>query len=240
MATKVFTDPSFSVGTASGSSTIGYRDLSSFGLAADDTISSLDTSTGSLGSLNLDQAFDDLTAKALEVEADYIQGRIPEDVLEQIKSASGEKALAAGLGDGSGARNLVARDLGLTSLQLQQTGIQLATNTLAQVEQKRQFSAGLQKEIEKFNATYKLSEQQFLTTVRQQDLTEAELRFNVDNQNANRALAVNELITNTALAGQELRVRYAQLQAAGAKVNTSGLKSDIKNIIADLSAILES
>lgn len=240
MASKIFVDPSFKVGTSSGSSKIGYRSLSDFGLASDNVLSDLTSSSGSTGDFNLDQAFNELTAKALEVESDYIQGRIPQDVVDQIKSASGEKALAAGLGEGQAARNLLARDLGLNSLQLQQTGIQLATNTLAQIEQKREFNAGLQSEIEKFNANYKLSEQQFLTTIRQQDLSEAELKFNVENQNANRALSVNELITNTALAGQEIRLRYAQLQAAGAKVKTSGLTEDIKNIIADLSAILES
>lgn len=51
-----------------------------------------------------------------------LHGDIPDDVLGQIQRGDTAKALSGGFGNSQAGRNLTARDLGLTSLQLQQQG----------------------------------------------------------------------------------------------------------------------
>lgn len=66
----------------------------------------------------------------------YLQGIIPQDVQDQIQRATAQQAMTGGYGATSGmGRNLTTRDLGLTSLQLQQTGIGMAqtAGSMAQV-----------------------------------------------------------------------------------------------------------
>lgn len=51
-----------------------------------------------------------------------LHGDIPDDVLGQIQRGDTAKALQGGFGNSGAGRNLTARDLGLTSLNLQQQG----------------------------------------------------------------------------------------------------------------------
>jgi hypothetical protein len=51
-----------------------------------------------------------------------LSGQIPSDVQSQIQRTTAESAIAGGFAGSGAARSLTARDLGLTSLQLQQTG----------------------------------------------------------------------------------------------------------------------
>lgn len=68
-----------------------------------------------------------LIAKAGQVASDQLSGILSPDVQKQIERISSENALKAGLGMASpAARNLVARDLGLTSLDLQKAGMESA------------------------------------------------------------------------------------------------------------------
>lgn len=60
-----------------------------------------------------------------------LKGVLPQDVIDQITRAGAGKALSRGYGGSGMARNLVARDLGLNSLQLTQTAMDSATKWLA-------------------------------------------------------------------------------------------------------------
>ena len=53
----------------------------------------------------------------------YLNGVIPQDVQDQIQRATAQQSIQGGYGGTEMARNLTARDLGLTSMQLQQTGM---------------------------------------------------------------------------------------------------------------------
>jgi len=56
----------------------------------------------------------------------YLSGIIPQDVQDQIQRATAQQAISGGYGATSGmGRNLTARDLGLTSLSLQQKGTEM-------------------------------------------------------------------------------------------------------------------
>jgi hypothetical protein len=53
----------------------------------------------------------------------YLSGQIPQDVQDQIQRATAQQAMSGGYAGTQMARNLTSRDLGLTSLDLQQKGI---------------------------------------------------------------------------------------------------------------------
>lgn len=56
-----------------------------------------------------------------------LQGQLPKDVQDQIQSSDAARALGGGYGGSRSAGNLTARDLGLTSLNLTQQGLDSAS-----------------------------------------------------------------------------------------------------------------
>lgn len=60
------------------------------------------------------------------VISQQLAGEIPQDVQDQVERISAEKSIQSGLGQGQAARNLTARDLGLTSLDIQERGLKNA------------------------------------------------------------------------------------------------------------------
>lgn len=67
--------------------------------------------------------------KTNEITSNYLVGKIPQDVVDQIFRNSAAKGFTTGLYGGGLGRNIVARDLGLTSLQLQSSGAALLDQT---------------------------------------------------------------------------------------------------------------
>lgn len=64
--------------------------------------------------------------KGTQQIASMIRGEIPDDVSQQVQQFANERAFSGGFGGSGLARNLTARDLGLTSLNLTQSGISSA------------------------------------------------------------------------------------------------------------------
>lgn len=62
---------------------------------------------------------------------DFLSGNIPKDVMANIERSAAYKSLSGGYGGSGMARNLVARDLGLTSLDLMQKGIDAGSRWIA-------------------------------------------------------------------------------------------------------------
>lgn len=62
---------------------------------------------------------------------EFLSGEIPKDVMGNIERSSAHRALSGGYGGSGMARNLVARDLGLTSLQLIEKGIDAGSRWIA-------------------------------------------------------------------------------------------------------------
>jgi hypothetical protein len=68
-------------------------------------------------------------AQANALASNYLSGKIPQDVVDSVVRSAAAKGLATGLYGGGIGRNMVAKDLGLTSLQLQTTGANLLQQT---------------------------------------------------------------------------------------------------------------
>jgi len=77
--------------------------------------------------------YDQIVKQAGENIGAALKGELPADVAQQIQRSTAGRALAGGFGGASGfGRALTARDLGLTSLQLQNQGLAQAQNFIQQ------------------------------------------------------------------------------------------------------------
>jgi hypothetical protein len=78
--------------------------------------------------------YDDIVGKGSGLIQSFLGGEIPKDVVAQIQRNAAERSGAGGYGGTGMARNLEARDLGLTSLQLTQQGLDSASRWLAGIK----------------------------------------------------------------------------------------------------------
>lgn len=102
---------------------------------------------------------EDLMARAGQVTEDMLAGNISPDVQAQVQRISAENAIRGGLGMSSQAsRNLTARDLGQTSMDIQMRGIESA------------------RALGEFDANLMGQRMDFLTKMRGLDLDAAELK----------------------------------------------------------------
>lgn len=77
--------------------------------------------------------YDQLVQQASKNIGASLRGELPADVQQQIQRSTAGRALAGGFGGGTGfGRALTARDLGLTSLRLQNQGLAQAQNFIQQ------------------------------------------------------------------------------------------------------------
>jgi hypothetical protein len=177
--------------------------------------------TGS-GLVDLNKMFDELTGKMGKVAMEQMSGVIPEDVQKQLRIMRAESSLGYGLGAGSQAsRNIEARDLGLTSLDIQQKGVANAQAVAQLAESKREY-----------NKTYELNMTQFMQDVRGKDLAATELMESSRQFDVKMKLAAQELAANVLSGYHSLMSAYATPDKAGSYV--SSLTSDMNSILAKI------
>lgn len=78
--------------------------------------------------------YDQLVSGVSSSIGSFLKGEIPQDVSEQIQRSDAAKALGGGFGGSGMHGNLVARDLGLTSLNLVDKGISSAESWLTMMD----------------------------------------------------------------------------------------------------------
>ena len=79
--------------------------------------------------------FDNLVGSTSEQIQNQLDGKLPKDVIDLINRQSAAANVASGTSGSGFGRNLTSRDLGLTSLQLVQQGIQNSNQWLANARQ---------------------------------------------------------------------------------------------------------
>jgi hypothetical protein len=79
--------------------------------------------------------FDSITGKVSGNIQSLLKGEIPLDVSQAVQRSDAGRSLAGGYGGTDMARNLVARDLGLTSLDITQKGLSSAESWIREMEQ---------------------------------------------------------------------------------------------------------
>lgn len=88
--------------------------------------------------------FSDLQAKRSQVASDRLSGKISPDVSNAIWSSSAAKALGLGIGGSGAGRNVTARDLGRTSLDLQDSGAKMTSDIIGSTPRPGLFDIGSQ------------------------------------------------------------------------------------------------
>lgn len=157
----------------------------------------------------------DILGQARVRVSDLLKGVLPEDVNRSVRTATAQRAVAGGFSGSPMARNLTARDLGLTSLDLVTKGIEGATQ-IGSLDIQRQVSEG------------------------DQQIRAAALREEVRKSNDAFALAMRESDQSTiqlALAGLELRSNIRQFEL---QMENQLLIADSQNAIPNLQENLDS
>ncbi len=162
---------------------------------------------------------EDLLRQAEGVASEQLAGSIPEDVQSEVMRISAENSLQSGLGTGQAARNMTARDLGLTSLQIQQAGQQAASDLAkTRIEQKK-------------------ANDQFFTTLQglvneRSKVTLAGLELASQNQIQAQTLANNLIINNSIKKIKGVQKNVNQLIGGGKKKGfLFGTNKQIRNFL---------
>jgi len=142
----------------------------------------------------LEQQGNDFLKNALGVTSDWLQGKLSDDLTKAVRQATSEASVSLGLGTGSAARNLTIRDLGLTSLDLQEKGVKYGTSIADQIEKTREF-----------NRAYELDVQKVLNSARALDLDS----YRVQNELALKAdeLALRQTLGFAEISSSDLAAR---------------------------------
>lgn len=117
---------------------------------------------------------DPLLTQATSLAESYMLGEIPDDVAKQVRQQAAFQANQGGVA-GQLAGNLEARDLGRTSLQLQEKGISTALAIGDQNLRREMFNEDLELKVNAFNESVREWEDRFATMVREGDLAENQL-----------------------------------------------------------------
>lgn len=171
----------------------------------------------------------DQTIKQLdEVNQAYLKGEVPGDVTASVRQGTAESALTAGL-FGTGAVQLQTQQLGLTSLDMINKGIEQG----AAIAGLKQGAADLYRARREFDYTYSLNTQQFLEDMRRTDVTvqQTELQRTMFNAEQNLKLIgyIADLVTNRG----QLQFNYAVNDMSSDSVAT-----DFNQLIGQLDALL--
>lgn len=141
---------------------------------------------------------------ALGISEQWASGILPDDVSKAVRQATSEASVSLGLGTGSAGRNLTVRDLGLSSLDLQERGMKYGLATSAQIESIRQF-----------NNNYELDVQRVLQGARALDLdayrTQNQLQLSADTLALGQTLSWAQLGLQTSIADNTNSLNIADL-----------------------------
>ena len=171
----------------------------------------------------------DLAAK----NESWMRGEVPADVQERLRENAALSARAGGLSGSQAARNLQARDLGLTSMQIQESGMQRAAGIselqkgLAGIrEQRAQYLASLQENSRQFGAN--LADQVMRT-----QLAHRELMLKQDAFNADQNMRLVELISQSTLGFMQLQTSAAQndVDFSGGVTTFDTLQRQLENLL---------
>lgn len=187
---------------------------------------------------------EDTISSLQSINQSRLRGEVSGDVAEQLRAQSAETALAGGISTESpAARSLQARDFGLTSMQIQEAGIQTQKDiasmqsNLAQLRESRyQFQENMKLDREKMME----QSRQFGASLEQDALrtqiANRELILKRDSFNADQNLRAVELITNLGNQQASLQVQAA---TSGRRVDMDPVNKIFNDLISSINDTLK-
>lgn len=145
-----------------------------------------------------------------------LQGKIPDDVVAQVRQVASEKSSGQGL-FGQAGRALSARDLGLQSLQIKQQGIE----NQAKVSAVQEAAANLSETRRQFMKNYDANLASFQQSVRESNLKGIALEQDRLQFNAKQNMLVLTSLLDLAKSQQDLVYRYMASDMSPTSVSAS-------------------
>jgi hypothetical protein len=160
------------------------------------------------------------SAKTIEEDAEqirlmsesYMQGEVPADVQSQIRRMTSEQGMASGIGRGQSGQALTTRDLGLTSLQMQETGVAMRTQAAGLT----QAAAGVQDLLSKmtearyqFDKSYQLESSKLMEDIRRTDVDVMKVEQSRKQFNAEQNLQLVAMTTDLAMSRAQIQASLA-------------------------------
>lgn len=173
-------------------------------------------------------ALDTLLVDLTEANEAQLRGEIPGDVTAAVRQGTAESSLTAGL-FGPASVQLGVQQLGTTSLNIKQQGIENAKSIATLRGQSVQFAQNKRD----FDYTYRLNTQQLMEDMRRTDLNYLQLAENQSQFNASQNLQlvgyIADLISNSAQVQTNLAIN---------DVDGAGIAADFGALISQLDALL--
>jgi NAD kinase len=189
-------------------------------------------------------AFGEDIQKLRSVNESYLKGEISGDVAERLRAHSAETAMAGGISTESpAARSLQARDFGLTSIEMQQAGIETGTRIAALQENLTKLSEDRYKFQESlFLDRQKVEEQsgQFASTygidTARTIIADNELRLKQDTFSKEYNFKMYELVAGLVSSQANLQVQAA---TSGKSFDMTPINNALNSMITDLNNVLK-
>jgi hypothetical protein len=141
-----------------------------------------------------------------QANAAFLRGEVPDDVVNLLKRQSAERVQMQGLGTGAMARNISARDLGLTSMDMIQRGVQ----TEAAVSEGFGRLSEARDAVRRFDDTFQQQGQQLLDNARKTTLQGVSMGLEYQQFRANLTMEVNAQIQDITKFRETMLLEYSK------------------------------
>lgn len=167
----------------------------------------------------------------------YLKGEIPADVQSQIRRMTSERGLASGIGRGQAGQAATARDLGLSSLQMQEQGVGMRQTAAGLTQAAAGISTALSDLTEKryqFDKSYALEANKLMEELRRTDIdvTKIDQARRMFNAEANMKLV--GMVAEMATARADIQYRLA-----ASDIDDSNVRSSMDQVIQQLDSLIK-
>lgn len=207
---------------------MGSTDYREMGLASSaDQDTEVNTALSSKFSKGM-ESLEDSINRMSEANASLLKGEIPADVSAAVRRAAAESSVTGGI-FGSSSRNLSARDLGRTSLSIQQAGME----NEQQIAESKRTAAGAYEQVRQWNKTYDASLRELQIKQQEQNMSAIEIESDRAKFNASQNLRLLEIVANLVSNQQQVA---AQLSISD--VDPSGSIATFNSLIDSMTGMI--
>jgi len=207
---------------------MGSTDYREMGLASSaDQDTEVNTALSSKFSKGM-ESLEDSIRRMSEANASLLKGEIPADVSAAVRRAAAESSVTGGI-FGSSSRNLSARDLGRTSLSIQQAGME----NEQQIAESKRTVAGAYEQVRQWNKTYDASLRELQIKQQEQNMSAIEIESDRAKFNASQNSKLLEIVANLVSNQQQVaaQLSISDVDPSGSIATFNSLIDSMKGMI---------
>jgi len=207
---------------------MGSTDYREMGLASSaDQDTEVNTALSSKFSKGM-ESLEDSIRRMSEANASLLKGEIPADMSAAVRRAAAESSVTGGI-FGSSSRNLSARDLGRTSLSIQQAGME----NEQQIAESKRTAAGAYEQVRQWNKTYDASLRELQIKQQEQNMSAIEIESDRAKFNASQNSKLLEIVANLVSNQQQVaaQLSISDVDPSGSIATFNSLIDSMKGMI---------